>query len=88
MIIGGVHPDFITESIDNIQDGLDKPLDSQGYTLLIMATRQGMHKVIELLITRGADPNKADYNGNTPLHHAFQYDLHLCIEVLVDNKAD
>ena len=47
-----------------------------------------MHKVIEQLITRGANPNQTDYNGNTPLHYAFMYDLTLCIEVLVDNGAD
>ena len=47
-----------------------------------------MHKVIGHLITRGANPNQPDYNGNTPLHYAFQYDLSLCIEALVDNGAD
>ena len=88
MIIGGYHHSFIMESIDNITIGFDEPLDDSGNTLLIIATRQGMHKVIEYLITRGSSPNQADYNGNTPLHYAFQYDLSLCIEVLIDNGAN
>ena len=47
-----------------------------------------MNKVIEHLITRGASPNVADLIGNTPLHYAFQYDLALCIQVLIENGAD
>ena len=61
--------------IENISSELDEPIDSNGTTLLIMATRQGMPTVVEYLILRGANPNKSDEYGNTPLHYAFQYGL-------------
>ena len=69
--------------IDNIASGFDDSLDSDGNTLLIMATRQGKHEVVEYLILKGASPNVADNYGNTPLHYAFQFEFHLCREVLI-----
>ena len=69
---------FIKKMIDNIASGLDESLDRDGNTLLIMATRQGMHAVVEYLILKGASPDKQDAFGNTPLHYAFQFEFLYC----------
>ena len=75
LIVGGYHEYFIKKMIDNIANDYDAPLDKDGSTLLIFATKQGMYPVVEYLILKGASPNKADNFGNTPLHYAFQFEF-------------
>ena len=60
LIAWSYHEYFVKKMIDNIHTGLDDPIDNIGSTLLIMATKQGMHQVVEYLIQKGANPNKSD----------------------------
>ncbi len=39
-------------------------------TALVVAIREGRERVVELLLTRGADPRRTDFFGKTPLHWA------------------
>jgi ankyrin repeat protein len=44
--------------------------DEYGQTLLNIASSRSSHELVELLLKKGADSNKADNRGNTPLHLA------------------
>lgn len=41
----------------------------QGCSLLHLACNSGNRVMLELLLQFGADINKSDYHGRTPLHH-------------------
>ncbi|KAJ9602002.1 SPT3 Dosage dependent suppressor of Ty-induced promoter mutations-like protein [Cladophialophora chaetospira] len=52
-----------------------KPADLElrrpsGLTLLHLASSLGLTRFVAALLSRGADPNSADNNGHTPMHHA------------------
>ena len=61
-------------------------------TPLIQAAKMGHKMVIQILLNKGADPNKGNMMGITPLHRAAQ--LHLksrrmeVVKVLLDAGAD
>ncbi|XP_022188861.2 ankyrin repeat domain-containing protein 27-like [Nilaparvata lugens] len=44
--------------------------DDRGYTILHVASMYGRPKVVDVLISCGANPNSTDYSGSTPLHYA------------------
>lgn len=60
---------------------------SGSFTLLHIAAMNGLAKVAELLIKKGAD-NVVDQHGLTPLHWAFYNNRPKIVEVLVKNKTD
>jgi len=51
----------------------DKPQNISGQTLLWWASVWGDEEMVRLLIQAGANPNKADNNGQTPLMMASRY---------------
>jgi len=59
-----------------------------GRTPLHWAAQEGQKEVVELLITKGADPNGKDKWGYTPLHRAAAAGHKEVAELLVTNGAD
>jgi ankyrin repeat protein len=60
------------------------------YLLSILhdAVAGGHIEVVELLISHGADINKKDYSGNTPLQKAYQYNHTNMIKLLLSLGAE
>ncbi|KOM45428.1 hypothetical protein LR48_Vigan06g073400 [Vigna angularis] len=44
-------------------------VDSEGRTLIHVATREGHARVIDLCVSMGGNPNRVDCKGKTPLHY-------------------
>jgi ankyrin repeat protein len=60
----------------DVNDGVrsDEPINSNwGDTPLHIAAQDGREQIVRLLIARGADVNRANDRGNTPLHRAVEY---------------
>ena len=56
-----------------IAQGVDVNAAHNGVTPLLAATRDSWHgrpEAVMTLLANGADPRSADFEGNTPLHHA------------------
>ncbi len=78
----------IYELIDfNLQHNISLS-GSNFFTFLITAVRKNYPKMVELLITYGANPDLCDQGGWSPLHHAIDEDKNLeLIEKLLDLGA-
>lgn len=65
-------------------------IDSKsGYgTPLMAATVKKNKELIELLLKKGADPNKTDENGSTALHYAVIFNFEEIVELLVNANAN
>eukprot|EP01017_Pseudomicrothorax_dubius_P039678 TRINITY_DN6113_c0_g1_i1.p1 TRINITY_DN6113_c0_g1~~TRINITY_DN6113_c0_g1_i1.p1 ORF type:complete len:132 (+),score=18.08 TRINITY_DN6113_c0_g1_i1:64-459(+) len=48
-------------------------IDGDENTLLSVAAKMGDPEVVSLLLQKGANPNKANKNGDTPLHFALSF---------------
>ena len=48
--------------------------DTKGNTLLLVAAQNTNRRLIELLVSRGANVNQQNAQGNTALHYAMAYD--------------
>lgn len=59
------NPESVAEALANGADA--KAIDEGGTSMLTLATSFGNHKVIKLLVEKGADPNEADSSGLTPV---------------------
>ena len=58
--------------------------DENGYTPLMAACAYGHIDLVRELLRRGADPNRKDSDGNTPVHHC---DYASCLKELVEAGA-
>ncbi|MBO7642280.1 MAG: ankyrin repeat domain-containing protein [Alphaproteobacteria bacterium] len=58
--------------------------DKRGIFPLFIATQFGYKEIVEYLVNHGADINKEDSSGRTPLHMA----LTKSYKYLIDHKAD
>lgn len=65
-------------------------IDSKsGYgTPLMAATVKKNKELVELLLKKGANPNKIDANGSTALHYAVIFNFEEIVELLVNANAD
>ena len=78
--------------IQNKEEGFDRIINKQefstGNTLLIYATQNNLKSIVELLLSKGADPNIQNKFGNSALHIAFKNDNAFIINLLFENNAD
>jgi ankyrin repeat protein len=64
-------------------------LDPQGNRrALNYAALSNRSAVVALLLSRGADVNKANRTGFTPVHHAVEASAHLALQRLIGAGAD
>lgn len=61
--------------------------NSQGMTALHFAAKSGRAEMIQLLLTKKADPNMPDIDGNTPLHYSMLGGSPLAVTTLVQGGA-
>jgi hypothetical protein len=62
------------------------PIDyqnNQGCTLLHIAAQNGNKRIAKLALRKGANVNKQNYNGQTPLHYACAYGFSALSEYLM-----
>lgn len=74
-----------------ITRGADLNQEHAGLTPLLAATRDSWHGRIDtvtMLLANGADPRRADRDGNTPLHHAARSTDPAIAAQLLDAGAD
>ena len=62
--------------------------DKHGWTPLHSAAFHGHKDVVQLLLDRGSDPNKANVGGQTPLHYAAMKGHKDVVQLLLDRGAD
>ena len=60
----------------------------ESWTSLIMAASKGQKDIVQLLFDNGADLNKADRGGYTPLQHAAHYEKMDTARLLIDLGAE
>mmetsp|Transcript_25423 Transcript_25423/g.61236 ORF Transcript_25423/g.61236 Transcript_25423/m.61236 type:complete len:908 (-) Transcript_25423:332-3055(-) len=82
--------DELKDFIDNIaaSENLDLKKDSSDVRCIHIACAFDEFKLVEALITQGADAEIRDKLGNTPLHYAYAYGNQKCIEVLNSAEVD
>ncbi|XP_067057907.1 uncharacterized protein [Acropora muricata] len=85
-------PSKPSSAMPQSQTLLPEPLQQDGcpcgFSPLHLAAKYGYHRVADLLMKYGADPNMGDCNGSTPLHIASCHGMSAVISLLVDNGAD
>ena len=81
LMITGQKAGNVTEEIENSKEELDHQ-DSRGTTALVWAVRCARADVVEMLLSRGADPFQVNSSGQTALHMAAMHD-HTSIPMLL-----
>ena len=63
--------------------------DEHGNTLLLLSCQNVNRKLVEMLLSRGANINHQNAQGNSPLHFAMAYDTEGTLgEFLIQKGAD
>ena len=78
--------------INNEEEKFNKIINKQdlstGNTLLIYATQINLKAIVEILLSKGADPNIKNHFGNTALHVAYKNDNAFIINLLIEYGAN
>lgn len=83
---GGIIDD-LDEDDDNYDGNIDNP--SNGWhTALMVASKRGHYRVIGLLLEHGANANKTDVLGWTPVMMATMYGRVSCAALLLNHGAN
>lgn len=69
-------------------DPFVKRRDEDGANCIVHASREGHHRMVELLIEKGADINNVDRRGRTPLMEASLFGRIKVVELLLRHGAD
>lgn len=70
---------IVSEAIKKYPENLNLAIDDNDMNWLILAIKNGRSDIAKFLVSQRVDPNKADSDGNTALHHAFMYNFENCI---------
>ena len=90
------HKELFTKLLDKLIENKEKKdvasilntTDAYGVTPLMLAAKHGVNESIEPLLSRGADIQAKDSDGNTALHHAASIEGNtLIIEKLLKNET-
>ena len=73
---------------DKFNNIINKQELSTGNTLLIYATQINLKAIVEILLSKGADPNIKNHFGNTALHVAYKNDNAFIINLLIEYGAN
>ena len=73
---------------DKFNNIINKQELSTGNTLLIYATQINLKSIVEILLSKGADPNIKNHFGNTALHMAYKNDNAFIINLLIEYGAN
>ena len=76
------------KALVNAGASVNKPILNGRATPLLLAVRVGRKNIIAFLLEKGADPNQADPEGNTPLHYAAALNNPSAVQALLEAKAD
>ena len=66
---------------------LVKASDEHGRTLLYLASKSGFYDMVKMLLQKGADINKVQRDGSTPLHGAAYFGHFLVVGLLLEYGA-
>lgn len=87
-ICDGLSLEELAALLDSDDSLIHKTDIRTGWTLLFRAVCNGNFNVVELLLTKGADPNVQNIYGETPLHQAVDNGKHNIINLLLEKNAD
>ena len=79
---------LINNEEDKFNIIINKQELSTGNTLLIYATQINLKSIVEILLSKGADPNIKNFFGNTALHIAYKNDNAFIINLLIEYGAN
>jgi len=79
---------IINNEEDKFNNIINKQELSTGNTLLIYATQINLKVIVEILLSKGADPNIKNQFGNTALHMAYKNDNAFIINLLIEYGAN
>ena len=79
---------IINNEEDKFNNIINKQELSTGNTLLIYATQINLKVIVEILLSKGADPNIKNHFGNTALHMAYKNDNAFIINLLIEYGAN
>lgn len=79
---------LMQDILKNYTGKLDEIQDEDGNNLVIMAAMQGDWRMLEILLTKGINPNKQNMFGNTALHYAVMNRNAKSIDSLIQNQVD
>ena len=88
MLINQVTNDNINNNVSTILDSNSitdlNQIDKDGNTPLGLAAQKGNLKIVELLISKGANVNQTDKHGNTPLYYAVHFNHFVLAKTLIN----
>ena len=79
---------IINNEEDKFNNIINKQELSTGNTLLMYATQINLKTIVEILLSKGADPNIKNHFGNTALHIAYKNDNAFIINLLMEYGAN